>query len=45
MFFLCVSVFHIACCYILSGSADRLVVGEGIYVHKNVGNLCKAFVM
>lgn len=45
MFFLCVSVFHIACYYILSGSADRLVVGEGIYVHKNVGNLCKAFVM
>lgn len=40
MFFLCVSVFHIACYCILSGSADRLVVGEGIYVHKEMWEIC-----
>lgn len=40
MFFLCVSVFHVACYYILSGSAHRLVVGEGIYVHKDAWEIC-----
>lgn len=40
MFFLCVSVFHVACYYILSSSADRLVVGEGIYVHKEMWEIC-----